>query len=120
MFNIGIIIFFTAFVIFIAVITVGLIFTKKSWQKDNASPVISSKAEIISKRTAEKSSSKSLYGGCKFYYVIFLLESGEKREFRVEAEDYAVLSQNSKGTLTFKGKRFLGFEEENLSEQTAE
>ncbi|BBA93044.1 DUF2500 domain-containing protein [Streptococcus ruminantium] len=36
--------------------------------------------------------------------------NGQRREFRVRSEDYAVLAEGDTGTLHFQGTRFLGFE----------
>jgi hypothetical protein len=78
------------------------------WSRNNASPVESVAARVAAKRT----DTSGMSGGRVWtnYYVTFELEAGERREFEVEGEEYGVLVEGDRGTLTHQGTRYKGFE----------
>lgn len=77
------------------------------WTKNNASPVESGPARVAAKRT----DTSGMSGGRVWtsYYVAFELGSGERREFEVEGEEYGVLVEGDRGSLTHQGTRYKGF-----------
>ena len=44
------------------------------------------------------------------YYATFQVQSGDRMELRVPAEEYGLLVEGDEGDLTFQGSRFLSFE----------
>ncbi|MCL1807542.1 MAG: DUF2500 domain-containing protein [Oscillospiraceae bacterium] len=44
------------------------------------------------------------------YQLVFLLDTGEELTFNVPQKAYGNAPENEKGTLTYQGQRFLGFE----------
>jgi len=44
------------------------------------------------------------------YYITFQVESGDRMEFYVNRSEYGMLAEGDRGTLTFQGTRYLGFE----------
>lgn len=43
------------------------------------------------------------------YYVTFQVESGDRMEFAVSGNEYGMLVEGDKGSLTFQGTRYLSF-----------
>lgn len=50
------------------------------------------------------------------YYGVFQLEDGSKIELRIPKLKYYDLQKGDKGTLSFKGKHYIEFQSENVSE----
>ena len=44
------------------------------------------------------------------YYMSFEIEDGERKEFIVDHSIYNTLLEETKGTLSFKGTKFISFE----------
>lgn len=44
------------------------------------------------------------------YYATFQVESGDRMELAVSGPEYGMLAEGDRGTLTFQGTRYLGFE----------
>lgn len=82
--------------------------------KNEASPVLSVDALLVSKRTdvSHRHSSNTEMSGhtVTSYYVTFQVESGDRMEFAVSGEVYGLLAERDTGRLTFQGTRFLSFE----------
>lgn len=47
------------------------------------------------------------------YYATFEVESGDRLEFRIQPEEYAMLAEGDMGKLTFQGKRYREFVREH-------
>ena len=48
------------------------------------------------------------------YYATFEVESGDRIEFRIDADEYAMLAEGDVGKLSFQGKRYIGFVRQRL------
>jgi hypothetical protein len=74
---------------------------------DNRQPVLSVSAQVVTKRHDTGGA-----GGISAtsYYVGFELESGERKEFPVSGNEYGMLAEGDKGTLTYQGTRYQGFQ----------
>ena len=44
------------------------------------------------------------------YYATFEVESGDRIELPLSGSEYGMLAEGDRGTLSFQGTRFLGFE----------
>jgi hypothetical protein len=79
------------------------------WSRNNASPVESVPAKVVAKRT---DTSGGMNGRRVWteYYVTFELEDGQRKEFWVDGEDFGVLVEGDRGTLTYQGTRYKGFQ----------
>lgn len=77
------------------------------WHRNNQAPVENCRAKLISKRT-------HVFGNetARTNYYLTFEWNGERREFRVKAEEYALLAEGDKGNLTFQGTRLLAFDRE--------
>lgn len=88
----------------------------KEWNKNNASPVLTVEATLVSKRTNVSHSHHTDHDNMMHtststtYYVTFEVASGDRMEFRIDGREYGMLLENDKGKLTFQGTRYLGFE----------
>jgi hypothetical protein len=107
------------FVIVLAVFI--LIFVKGigTWSKNNRSPRLTVDAVVTAKR-AEVSHHHTAGGGAgacgggvsssTWYYVTFQVESGDRMELSVSGQDYGMMAEGDRGSLSFQGTRFLGFQ----------
>lgn len=78
------------------------------WSYNNAQPVLTSPAKVVTKRT-------NVWGGSgdssanTSYYVTFELPTGERREVGVNGRDYGQLAEGDEGDFTYQGTRYKGF-----------
>ena len=89
--------------VFILVCFASLAFVR--WIRNENSPVHRASAKIIHKRRK-----KHLRTHKSSYHVTFLAEHGEQIELRVKYDEYDALAVGDKGTLTYQGTRYKGFE----------
>lgn len=115
---------FTIVPIFIMIIAVIILVTivvnigksVKTWNYNNAQPVLTVDAKIVAKRTAVSTSTHHDADNIGHhqhaytdYYVTFEVESGDRMELKVIDEEYGMLVEGDKGKLTFQGTRYKGF-----------
>ena len=101
--------------IFLAATFMLLIYTIfkniKQWRKNNASPVLSVPATVVSKHMDVHDYPQE--NGPSYtstnYFVTFELENGRRLEFKVKSKESRVLAERDQGTLTYQGTRYLGF-----------
>ena len=109
--------FITVFVIVIGMFIVTAVRGVGTWSKNNASPRLTVSAEVATKRT-DISRHRHHSSGTGMghthpstrYYVTFQVESGDRMELAVSGPEYGMLAEGDRGTLTFQGTRYLGFE----------
>lgn len=103
------------FILVFGIIIFTLIRGVKEWHKNNQQPVLNVEAKIVAKRN-HTSRNSSNNGGhhhhhtSTSYYVTFEVESGDRMEFRVAANEYGLLAEGDIGKLTFQGTRYHKFE----------
>lgn len=76
------------------------------WNYNNAQPVLTETATVVSKRmevngTQHRSSTT--------YYATFELPQGERREFKVTGAEYGQLAEGDLGQLRYQGLRYQDF-----------
>lgn len=96
---------------FIYVIVKGI----KTSRYNNAQPVLSVWAKVVSRRTdvtnhSNNNDNMSSYSSSTSYYVTFEVESKDRMEFKVADEEFGMLAEGDTGKLTFQGTRYKGFE----------
>ena len=104
------------FIIVVAVRGIG------QWSKNNNSPVLTVEARVAAKRLAVSHSTHhhgtdtSMHHttSSTTYYVTFEVQSGDRMELRVPDGEYGMLIEGDKGSLTFQGTRYKGFERTRL------
>ena len=73
------------------------------------------KAETASasRRTDTRKRSRVYQTPATVYFASFRLEDGREVELALEGADFAALKEDAEGTLTWRGKEFLRFREED-------
>lgn len=106
--------FAVIFVIIIIIVIKGI----STWNSNNKQPRLTVPAVITSKRIdVSRSSHMNNASGTPqfndysstFYYITFQFESGDRMEFKINGNEYGLLSEGDKGNLSFQGTRYLGF-----------
>lgn len=86
------------------------------WNKNNNSPRLTVTATVVAKRTNisrhrhSGANDHHHYHASTTYYVTFEVESGDRMELEMDGSEYGLLVEGDRGSLTFQGTRYLGFE----------
>lgn len=102
-------------IVFVIIAVLGGI---KQWFHNNNSPVVRTKAMVVSKRTEVSHHNTTMsntnhVGHCSTsYYVSFELDTGSRIEFHVQGNQYGILKEGDCGILIFQGTRYLQFDRE--------
>ncbi len=112
MFSIFPFLFITVFVIVIGTFVVMAVRGVGTWSKNNASPRLTVSAQVVTKRTqvSHHHHQDSMSHTSTAYYATFQVESGDRMEFSVSGAEYGMLAEGDRGSLTFQGTRYLGFQ----------
>ena len=102
------VVFFGITAIIVGTILVAVVKGIAEWSDNNARPVLSVPAQLVSKRTRVSGGSNDA-SASTWYYVTYELQSGERREFGVRGREYGMLAEGDVGTLTYQGTRYKGF-----------
>lgn len=117
------ILFFLVFAIIVGAFIVMAVKGVSQWGKNNASPVLTVEAEIVTKRE-NVSRHTNMHGDTHHhhtstsYYATFQVESGDRMELHISGQDYGMLAEGDRGKLTFQGTRYLGFERGREADKT--
>jgi predicted metalloprotease len=91
------------------------------WSRNNASPVLTVDATVVTKRAdvtqhhhhhetgVEPVHHHSTTSTSTTYYATFQVASGDRMEFQIGDMEYGMLVEGDVGKLTFQGTRYLGF-----------
>ena len=112
------IVFWVIFALVAVLIVVTIIRGIARWNKNNHSPRVDSEAKVVAKRMDIRHMNHGNAGSVNnmnsmtstWYYVTFQFTSGDRIELEVPRDEYGLLAEGDTGTLTFQGKRYLGFE----------
>ncbi len=82
--------------------------------KNEKFPQLSVEATVVTKRTdvsSHKTNSidMSTYASDTTYYVTFEFQSTDRMEFRISDNEFGMMVEGDRGTLTFKGTRYISF-----------
>ena len=112
MFSIFPFLFITVFVIVSGTFVVMAVRGVGTWSKNNASPRLTVSAQVVTKRTqvSHHHHQDSMSHTSTAYYATFQVESGDRMEFSVSGAEYGMLAEGDRGSLTFQGTRYLGFQ----------
>ncbi len=113
MFTIFPILFLGVFGLICYTIISGFAKEAKREKKNNASPRLTVRATVVTKREEMNyyPSGRTHSGTHRTrYYATFQFESGDRLELPVEGFEYGMLVEGDAGKLSFQGTRFLGFE----------
>ena len=93
------------FVVFFIILFRGL----KEWNKNNHSPRLTVEATVVGRRD-HRSRSGQNHMTHTTYYITFQVESGDRMELQIPAQEFGYIVEGDRGKLTFQGTRFLSFE----------
>lgn len=111
------IMFFAVFFFALATILISIVKGLGQWNKNNHSPRLTVPVKVVTKRTHVS----RRHGGTvephhtrtgTTYYATFEVASGDRMELQMSGQEYGMLAEGDRGSLTFQGTRFLGFERE--------
>ena len=115
------ILFFLVFALIIGMFILTAIRSVSQWNKNNHSPRLTVDATVVAKREEVTHHHHHSGNGIShttlstWYYVTFQVESGDRMELGVSANEYGMLAEGDFGRQTFQGTRYLGFQRESAS-----
>jgi hypothetical protein len=114
MFNIFPIIFCLVFLVVISTFVFAAIKGIRTWNSNNKQPILTVPTKIVAKRTSVRTWNNNTNGhmhhnSSTSYFATFQVESGDRMEFPINADEYGMLAEGDFGKLTFQGTRYLGF-----------
>lgn len=81
----------------------------KQWNKNNHSPRLTVEATVVGRR-GHRSGGGQNHSAHTTYYITFQVESGDRMELNIPANEYGYIVEGDRGKLTFQGTRFISFE----------
>lgn len=115
MFEMMSVLFPIIFVVVLAIIILKMLMGVKEWHDNNQQPILTVDAIVATKRSHVSQSSHNHGNGhvhhhtSTTYYVTFQVESGDRMELKMPAQQYGLLAEGDRGRLTFQGTRFHDF-----------
>ena len=106
------------FIVVVGIIVFRAINGSVEWSKNNKSPILTVAATVVAKRVAvskhhhhhSNDMAMSHHSSHTIYFATFEVESGDRMELKVPDKEYGMLVEGDKGSLTFQGTRYKGFE----------
>ena len=86
----------------------------RQWRSNNASPVVTATARVVTKRG-------EVYGGTgdssaqTAYFATFEMPTGERRELAMPVREFGLIADGDTGQLTYQGTRFKGFKRSSIA-----
>ena len=119
-------IFAAVFILFFTGIVIAIAKNISRLKANMKTHALTVSAVVISKRIGTEEDGASMEGarpdetahgsvesahasGLEYFYVTFQTESGERMEFRVRGDEYDMLTEGSRGRLTFQGLEYRSF-----------
>lgn len=108
--------FLGVFAVVIGAFIVTAVRGVRTWNRNNASPKLTVSAEVVSKRTDVTSRRHRPDDAIGYpvtstrYLATFQMESGDRMELPLSGAEYGLLAEGDRGSLTFQGTRYLGFQ----------
>lgn len=97
---------FAVFVFVVISIIVRVAKGASDWSYNNAQPVLTETATVVSKRMEVNGTRQH---SATTYYATFELPAGERREFKVTGAEYGQLAEGDIGQLRYQGLRYQNF-----------
>ena len=110
------IMFFLMFSLVIGMFILTAIRGISQWNKNNHSPRLTVEAKVVAKREEvthhqHNTGNHTMHlSTSTWYYVTFQVESGDRMELSVSGQAYGMMAEGDRGSLSFQGTRFLGFQ----------
>ena len=109
MFSVMEFIFPLFFLGFFAAFFVILFKNIKQWNKNNHSPRLTVDVTVVGRRNHRSGGGQNSMAHTN-YYITFQVESGDRMELHVPANEFGYIIEGDRGKLTFQGTRFISFE----------
>ncbi len=111
MFGVMFLMFFVVFFLALGIIVFTLVRGVAQWKHNNESPRLSIEATVVAKRTRVSTHHHNdMPTRSTTYYATFQVASGDRMELVIPSAQIGYLVEGDRGTLSFQGTRFLGFE----------
>lgn len=105
------VLFFLTFIATIGLIIFMIVRTVSEQKKNDSQPKLTVPATVLSKRT-DLYRRRNMGIGSTVYFVTFQVQSGDRIELHLSGRDFGLLQEGDRGSLTFRGREFLGFTRE--------
>ena len=103
-------VFLFGVLLIVILLVFGTAIAVKGYFENRRSPVVEAAARVVAKRSKVSGGGP---GPCSYastsYFVTFEDEFGDRREWEMPEEQYGLLVEGDKGTLTIQGEWFKGF-----------
>ena len=109
MFSIMELVFPLFFLGFFVAFFVIILRSVKQWNKNNHSPRLTVEVSVVGRRN-HRSGGGHNHIAHTSYYITFQVESGDRMELQIPAQEFGYIIEGDRGKLTFQGTRFLKFE----------
>ena len=117
MFSIVPVIVILGFIFVFGMMIVSAVRSISTWNKNNQSPRLTVPAQVVTKRADvthhhhhDAGTGMGHTHSSTWYYATFQVDSGDRMEFAVSGQEYGMLVEGDRGSLTFQGTRYLSFE----------
>ena len=94
--------------IVVAVFATVILMGVGQWRRNNASPVVTTLARLVTKRD-EVHGGTGDSGARTAYFATFEMPTGERCELALPAREFGLIADGDTGQLTYQGTRFKGF-----------
>lgn len=100
----------------VIILITNLIKVIRTWNYNNSQPRLTVNAKVVARRenvsthTQYNKNNMSSVNSKTSYFLTFEVESGDRIEFKVKSNEYAMIAEQDRGKLTFQGSRYLKFE----------
>lgn len=109
------------FVVILGMIVIQAVNGTIQWNRNNQSPVLTVDAAVVTKRSQVsvhgQAGNQTAAASSTEYFVTFEVESGDRMEFYVPAQEYGMLAEGDVGKLTFQGSRYKEFIRDSAQSQ---
>ncbi|MEK3800727.1 DUF2500 domain-containing protein [Peribacillus sp. FSL H8-0477] len=104
--------FFVVFFIILALVIGFFLFlvvgSIRQYSFNNKQPQVTTHAQVLTKRTKVSGGSGDS-SASTWYYITFETENGDRKEFQIKGQEYGMLADGDRGTLSYQGTRYRGF-----------
>ncbi|WP_458407912.1 DUF2500 domain-containing protein [Anaerotignum sp.] len=106
--------FTIVFVLVIGIFIFNIVRGIGQWNSNNQSPRLTVNAVVVSKRNHvsyhHHADDHAHHASHTTYYVTFQVESGDRMELSMSGQEFGMLAEGDRGSLSFQGTRYLGFQ----------
>lgn len=105
------VLFFLTFIATIGLMIFMIVRSVSAQKKNDSQPKLTVPATVISKRT-DLYRRRNMGMGSTVYFVTFQVQSGDRIELHLSGQEFGLLQEGDRDSLTFRGREFIGFTRE--------